>query len=162
MPVKIIQLVQENKTLVGLLAVGGYFLKTLYTNRKRKIFISFHSKNDAKHKNLLNAWQENQDFEFNFHDKSVGISINSDNKDVIKKEISKKLNEANLIFCIIGERTNERAWVNWELEKAKELNKKIIATKIKHNYKSPKCLLNSGIQFIKFEQEAILEAIRKS
>lgn len=135
----------------------------LYKKRKRRIFVSYHSKNDAKYKNLLNAWQKNQDFKFDFHDTSVGVSIKTTNESRIKAGITRKLNESNLVLCIVGEETHQRPIVNWELEKANELGKKIIIVKIKSNYKSPEYLLNLGVTMIKgFKKEEILKEIYKS
>ncbi len=137
--------------------------RSLYKKRNRKIFVSYHSKNDAKYKSLLNAWQKNKDFEFDFHDNSVGVSIKTNNESRIKAEITKKLNKSNLVLCIVGEKTYLRPMVNWELEKAKELDKKLIIVKIKSYYKSPKCLLNSKIRIINsFKKDAILKEIYKS
>ena len=147
------------------LGVFGIFstVKTMYKKRNRNIFVSYHSKNDAKYKNLLNAWKKNKDFEFDFHDHSVGISIKTNNESRIKAGITQKLNNSNLILCIVGEETHLRPMVNWELEKAKELNKKVIIVKIKSYYKSPKCLLNSKIKIINgFKKEAILKEIYNS
>ena len=134
----------------------------LWKKRKRRIFVSYHSKNDAQYRKTLNMWSKNENFDFDFDDNSVGISINSESESVIKRGISRKINESNLIICIIGEDTHKRPLVNWELEKAQKLNKKIIPIKIKHNFKAPKCLLNQGINFIKFEQKSIQNAIFKS
>jgi hypothetical protein len=135
----------------------------LYKQRKRKIFVSYHSKNDSKYKNLLNAWQKNQDFEFDFHDTSVGVSIKTTNESRVKAGITRKINESNLILCIVGEETHQRPMVNWELEKAKELGKKLIIVKIKSHYKAPECLLGSNIKILnRFKKEEIIEEIYKS
>ena len=142
--------------------VVGYFIYNKYKSRKRKIFVSFHSKRDAKYRNILKAWQKNKDFEFDFYDTSVGVSIKSEDDATVKRVISRKVNESNLILCIIGEETHKRPMVNWELEKAKELNIKIIASKIENHYKAPKCLLNSNIKFEKFSEKNINAAIKNS
>lgn len=134
----------------SILVVVG--IRHLYKKRNRKIFVSYHSKNDARYKNMLSAWNNNQEFEFSFDDKSVGISINSTDDSRIKAGITRKLNKSNLVLCIVGEETHKRPMVNWELQKAKELNKKIIVVKTKNYYKTPSCLLNSNIKILnKFE-----------
>ena len=38
---------------------------------KRKIFVSFDFENDRNYKYLLDAWNENSEFEFEFDDKST-------------------------------------------------------------------------------------------
>lgn len=150
------------KNILSIVGVSS-FIYYIFRKRKRNIFVSYHSKNDAKYKSLLCAWQKNEYFEFDFHDKSIGISINSTNDSRIKAGITKKINESNLILCIVGKETHERPMVNWELEKAKELDKKIIVVKTNSKYKTPSCLLNSGIKILnKFEQKSIIKEIYKS
>jgi hypothetical protein len=152
-----------NLIRLGAIALLGMTGWSLYKKRKRKIFVSYHSKNDARYKNLLNAWQNNQDFEFDFHDNSVGISIKTDKEDRIKAGITSKLNKSNLLLCIVGKETHLRPMVNWELEKAKELGKKIIIIKIQYHYKTPKCLLSSNTKIINgFKKEEIVKEIYRS
>lgn len=154
-----------NSKLKFLLPIIGISLTSyfLYKKRRRKIFVSYHSKKEAKYKNMLKAWQKNLNFDLDFHDKSVGISINTNNESRIKAGITKNLNESNLVLCIVGEETYQRPMINWELDKAKELGKKILVVKTNSKFKVPKCLLNSGIIILKkFEKEAILNAIYKS
>lgn len=153
-----------NKTTIklGLFSLATIFLVSMYKTRKRNIFVSYHHAEDTKYKNLLKAWNKNNEFDLDFYDHSADVSIKSTNGGVIRQVISKKINKSNLVLCIIGEKTYQRPVVNWELEKAKELNKRIIAVKLKNTYKSPKCLLNSGVEFVKsFNQKDILNAINK-
>lgn len=154
-----------NSKLKFLLPIIGISLTSyfLYKKRRRKIFVSYHSKKEAKYKNMLKAWQKNSNFDLDFHDKSVGLSINTNNESRIKAGITKNLNESNLILCIVGEETHQRPMINWELEKAKELNKKILVVKTNNKYKTPECLLGSNIRIIKkFEKDLILKEIYKS
>ena len=137
--------------------ITSYFILDKYKSRKRRIFVSYHSIKDANYKTMLNAWKMNDNFAFDFDDHSVGISINSEDESYIKKVITDRLHESNLVLCIIGKKTYERPFIDWELQKAKKLNKKIIAVKIKNNYKAPKCLLNSNIKFYKFSKENTLK-----
>jgi len=81
-------------SIIGISLTSYY----LYRKRKRKIFVSYHSKKEAKYKNILKAWQKNSNFDLDFHDKSVGISINTNNESRIKAGITKKLNESNLYY----------------------------------------------------------------
>lgn len=51
---------------------------------KKKIFISYDYDNDKKSKNLLKAWDANENFDFSFSDQSADVSINSTNASTIK------------------------------------------------------------------------------
>lgn len=147
----------------GLILLASAYAAYKYKNRKRRIFVSYYHADDAKYKNTLKLWSKNSKFKFDFHDHSADVSIKSQNEGVIRQVISKKINQSNVVLCIVGENTHTREWVDWELKKAKELNKRIIVVKIKSTNKSPKCLLNSGVTFVKaFKEKDILDAINKS
>lgn len=61
---------------------------------KRKIFISYDYDIDRNYKNMLLAWDKNQDFDFGFSDQSADVSIDSNDAAAIKRTISAKINEA--------------------------------------------------------------------
>ena len=92
---------------------------------KPKIFISYDYDNDKHYKNLLLAWDQNDEFDFAFSDHSADVSIQSTNADAIKRAISAKINSATHFLCIVGAETCTSGWVTWEIDKAKELKKKL-------------------------------------
>lgn len=127
---------------------------------KKKIFISYDYSNDSKHKNLLKAWDANGAFDFSFKDRSADVSVNSHDAAVIKRAISAKINSATYFLCIVGEETHKSDWVEWEVTKAVELKKKIIAVKINSSNAAPLGLLGVGAAWAKsFSEEAITKAI---
>ena len=93
---------------------------------KRKIFVSFDFENDRNYKYLLEAWNGNSDFEFEFDDKSTR-EINSWNISTIKAALTRKINEADYTIVIVGKEANKRHkdsqligyknWQNFEYEK---------------------------------------------
>lgn len=129
----------------------------------KKVFVSYHSAaEDTLHKNLLVAWSENDNgfFDIKFDDTSVGVSINSDNASYIKSVIKGKISESPIFLCLIGENTHNSDWVKWEIDKAVELNKKIVAVKIKNSYQSPLNILGVGASWAKsFGYESIKNAL---
>ena len=126
---------------------------------KKKIFIGYDYDNDKNYKNILLAWDENKVFDFNFTDKSADVSINSHDVDVIKRAISAKINQSDIFLCLIGEHTRKSEWIKWEIRKAIELEKKIIAVKIKKDYESPDEIKNANA---KWAMSFTFEAIKKS
>jgi len=128
---------------------------------KKKIFISYDYDNDKHYKNILKAWDANGTFDFSFHDHSADVSINSTNAAAIKRAISAKINSATYFLCIVGEKTHKSSWVKWEIDKAVELNRKIVAVKIKSTNTTPNELLHVGASWaMSFTQEAITKAIK--
>lgn len=130
---------------------------------KKKIFISYDYDNDKKSKNLLKAWDANENFDFSFSDQSADVSINSTNASTIKSAISAKINNATFFLCLIGEKTHESDWVRWEIEKAISLNKKLVAVKIEATYTSPPEILGVGASWaMSFTFESIKKAIEEA
>lgn len=128
--------------VVGLIAIGGFALKWL--SKKQRIFVSYYYRDDNKYKNLLTAWSENKKFEIEFEDGSADISVKSKSRAVVRRVLSRKIREADVLLVLVGEKSHRRSWIAWELKKAKELRKRIVAVKIKPEYQSPKELLSAG------------------
>lgn len=126
---------------------------------KPRIFISYDYDNDKHYKNLLVAWDKNDEFDFAFSDQSADVSIQSTNADAIKRAISAKINSGTHFLCIVGSRTSSSAWVTWEINKAKELKKKLVAVKTDSDNKTPTGLLNAGASWaMSFTFDAIKKA----
>lgn len=127
---------------------------------KKKIFISYDYDNDKKYKNILKAWDANGTFDFSFHDYSADVSIKSTNASVIKSAISAKINHATYFLCIVGTETHKSDWVKWEIEKAVELNKKIVAVKMDKSNTTPIELYSVGASWaLSFAEILITVAI---
>lgn len=126
----------------------------------KKIFISYDYDNDKHYKNMLKAWDANGTFDFSFDDHSADISINSTDAAAIKRAISAKINNATYFLCIVGEKTHSSNWVRWEIDKAVELNKKIVAVKISSTNTTPSELLGVGAKWaMSFTEASITNAI---
>ncbi len=139
---------------------------------KKKIFVSFDYEKDRRYKFLLEAWNKNSEFEFEFDDKSTR-EINSWNIPTIKAGLSRKINEADYTLVIIGEDANKlhkdrsligyRNWQNYEIAKSKELGKKLIAVKLNFNNESPDELIGVGASWAySFTEDAIMKAVRSA
>ena len=126
----------------------------------KKIFISYDYDNDKHYKNLLKAWDANGAFDFNFNDQSADVSINSTNAAVIKRAISAKISNAIYFLCIVGEKTYNSSWVKWEIDKAVELNRRIVAVKTKSTNTTPNELLGVGATWaMSFSEDGITNAV---
>ncbi|OQX22741.1 MAG: hypothetical protein BWK80_29570 [Desulfobacteraceae bacterium IS3] len=139
---------------------------------KRKIFVSFDYENDRRYKFLLEAWDKNPLFEFNFADWS-SQEIDSWNIPVIKAGLTRKINETTGTLIIIGEYANTlhkdhkligyRNWINFEIAKSVENKNRLIAVKIDKSYESPEELLGRGAKWaLSFTQDAIWKAVNEA
>ena len=130
---------------------------------KKTIFISYDYDNDKHWKNLLVAWDKNDDFAFTFYDASVDVSVNSTNAAAIKRVISARINGATRFLCIVGKHTHKSGWVKWEIEKAVELKRKLIAVKTDAENTSPDAILGVGASWaMSFTFDAIKKAVDKA
>ncbi len=126
---------------------------------KKKIFISYDYDNDKHYKNLLVAWDKNKEFDFAFYDASVDVSVDSTDAAAIKRIISARIKNATHFLCIIGKHTHKSGWVEWEIEKAVELKRKLVAVKIDSGNTS-----HSAIQGVsaKWAMSFTFESIKKA
>lgn len=129
----------------------------------KRIFISYRADDEGSmYKNLLIAWTKNDNghFDLDYNDTSVGTSINSEDANYIKSIIKKKIISSEVFLCLIGKNTSTSNWVKWEIDRAIELNKKIVAVKIKDSYISPSNIFGVGATWAKsFTYDSIKNAI---
>ncbi len=103
---------------------------------KKHIFVSFDYDNDRTYKLTLQMWDKNTNIDFFFSDKSSN-EINSDVISVVRGNLTKKIQNATAILVLVGNYYHEqhkdhkdigyKNWQTFEVEKAKELGKKVIA-----------------------------------
>ena len=127
---------------------------------KKTIFISYDYDNDKHLKNLLVAWDKNGEFDLTFNDASVDVSVNSTDAAAIKRVISRHISGATRFLCIVGKHTHKSGWVEWEIEKAVELKRKLIAVKTDAENTSPDAIRGVGTSWaMSFTFNAIKKAV---
>jgi len=96
-------------------------------------------------------------------DRSADVSIESTNAETIKTILSSKINKGTYFIVIIGKFTQHCDWVKWEIAKAKELKKKIIAIKTNPKNQAPDELYGAGASWVhSFRLNIINNAISKA
>ena len=91
---------------------------------KRQVFFSFHYDNDN--------WRAGQVRKMGTVDSSSTFSDNDweevkeKSESKIKEWIDEQLNKRSCLVVLIGEKTANRKWINYEIKKAYELNKGIV------------------------------------
>lgn len=124
------------------------------------IFVSYDYDNDRQYKNTLKMWASNSRVDFTFNDVSIDISVNSRDPGVIKRAISRRIAQSDVVVCIVGRSTNRSSWVRWEIEKAVELRRSIAAVKIEASNPTPESLYGIGAKWaMSFTFESIKNAI---
>lgn len=139
---------------------------------KKKVFVSFDYDNDKHYKRLLEAWDANPDFDFNFSDLS-STEIKTDDISRVKAGLTTKINQATYTLVIIGKEANKKHkdsasigyknWQNFEIARSKSNNNKLVGVKIDSLYDSPEELLGCGAKWaMSFKQEAIIKALKEA
>ena len=137
---------------------------------KMKVCVSYDHEHDHRYRRLLEAWDAHTDIPFSF-DSQTPEEINSENYSVIKGVLTRKIGDATRLLVIVGQYATQRHprwreigdhnWMYWEINKAKELGKKIVAVKLSRSHDSPPPLLNSGASWAySFELEPITDALK--
>ena len=127
------------------------------------MFISFDYDNDKFYKNLLVDWDKNGVFDFTFSDDFVNIPVNGTDAGLIRLVISEHISDCPIFLCIVGEQTHKNDWVTWQIDKAIELEKKIIAVKTDRSNTIPAGLDSSKTTWaFKFNFDSIKKAVEES
>ena len=129
---------------------------------KKSVFVSFDYDNDRHYKDLLCAWDANPDFDFSFNETFPRVAVDSNDAEAIKSVLAQKIGAATHLLAIIGKYTYS-GWVGWEINKAKELKKKLVAVKSDREYTAPAALFGSGATWaMSFTRDAVLEALKEA
>lgn len=129
---------------------------------KTKVFVSYDHSEDAHYKRLLQAWDANSSFDFEFDSRGPNVPINSENASVIKTSLTKMMQNATHLLVLVGEKSNASTWMTWEIARAKQsdIKLKLAAVKISKNNVTPPGLLNTGTAWAtSFERDRIVEAL---
>jgi len=129
---------------------------------KHKVFISYDHSEDVLYKRLLQAWDANDKFDFEFDSRGPNLAINSTEASVIKTSLAKMMKSATHILVIVGAKSHESDWITWEIERAKQSDTKlkIAAIKLEKANITPPGLLNVGTAWAtSFTRDRIINAL---
>jgi hypothetical protein len=93
---------------------------------KRNVFISFAAE-DLDEVNLLRAHAKNENSDIEFNDHSVREPYESDRADYIKRRIEERISRASCTVVYLSDHVAQSSWVAWEVQRSRELGKKVIA-----------------------------------
>jgi len=111
---------------------------------KQKVFISYDYDHDKAFKDRLLGWDANQEFDFSAYDQSFGVAVDSPKAVVIKQDLAARIRDASYYLCIVGKESYRSGWVEWEVQKAIELKKKLVAAKTDSINNSPTAMQRVG------------------
>jgi hypothetical protein len=126
----------------------------------KKVFVSYDHSEDVDYKRLLQAWDANTSFDFEFDSRGPNVQIDSYEASVIRGALTTKMKSADYLLVIVGEKTHTSKWVRWEISRAKEsdVKLKLAAVKIKSYYPLPEGLAGASVAS-NFTLEGIVNAL---
>lgn len=79
----------------------------------------------------------------------------------LKRLLRMKMNWASTVVVLVGKRTHERPWVDWEIRKANELGKRIVGVYARGGTKAdlPLALEDYGHALVNWNSESLIDAI---
>jgi hypothetical protein len=129
---------------------------------KTKVFVSYDHSEDVNYKRLLQAWDANNSFEFEFDSRGPDVAINSDNAATVKAALTTKMKSATHLLVLVGEKSHKSSWMTWEIDRAKQSDTKLklAAVKLSKSNTTPAGLLNVGTAWAtSFERDRIVDAL---
>lgn len=86
--------------------------------------------------------------------------INSDRASVVKANITKRLEDTDVVLAIAGIFASHSDWMQWEMDKAKELGIKVIGVIPRGQERISQEVYNRSIVDVRWNADSIVEAIR--
>lgn len=113
---------------------------------KKKVFVSYDHSEDLKYKDALRMWHANENFDFEFDQRSPNEPIDTTKASAIKAALATKMKQADYLLVIVGAKSSTSKWMNWEISRAKEsdINLKLAAVKIESSNILPAGLTTSN------------------
>lgn len=122
-----------------------------------RVFVSYDHDNDRLYRRLLEAWNANGEFAFDFSDPAAGSRIEIGDEGALQRAVARKIGAAQTFLCLVGRDTHRCARVEWEIARAVALGKEIVAVKIDSSCPTPPALIEAGARWA---SSFTLDAIR--
>ena len=130
---------------------------------KTRVFVSYDHSEDALYKRLLQAWDSNPQFDFDFDSRGPNVAINSSDDGTIKAALTTKMKTATHLLVLVGAKSNLSDWMMWEIDRAKQsdIRLKVAAVKLAKDNATPTGLLGTGNSWAtSFERDRVVDALQ--
>ncbi len=127
----------------------------------KQVYLSFDHENDGYYKDVLVNWSKMPGFaQLWINDEPPAEPVDSPGAELVKQALAKKIGAASGLLCVIGATSSTDGWMEWEIRKADELGKRIIAVRINRDCAVPEMLSDMGATCaMSFTFEGIRRAI---
>lgn len=126
-----------------------------------KIFVSHCWNYDNDLQNLKNLLNSRGYFSAEYKQAERSNPINSSNAPVIKANITKKLEDSDIVLGIAGMYASYSEWMPWELDKAIELGLNVIGVIPRGQERISQVVSSRSIVDVHWNTESLVKAIRE-
>jgi hypothetical protein len=129
-------------------------------NRKQ-LYLSFDHENDGYYREVLDTWSKMPGFaSFWVNDQPPAVPVDSEAAEPIKQALARRIGAAGGLLCVVGQNSSTSDWMEWEIRKADELGKRLIAVRVNRDCAFPELLSDVGATCaMSFTFEGIRRAI---
>jgi len=125
-----------------------------------RVFLSF-IEEDKERVTGLRLLAATPNYDLEFYDESVRVSIDSRDAEYVKQRIREKINRTSVTVCLISENTYTSGWVDWELEESAKKQNTIIAMALKGVDRAvlPRLILDNGLVFYAWDPQHLMNLL---
>ena len=125
------------------------------------LFISHSWDYDDKLQDLKNLINSRDYFPAEYTQIERSCPINSDRAAVVKANITKRLEHSDVLLAIAGVFASHSDWMQWEMDKAKELGLKVIGIIPRGQERISQEVYKRSVIDVRWNADSIVDAIRK-
>lgn len=130
-------------------------------DKTKNVFISHFGKDD-EHVQKLKANMAEKGYILKNSSIDSTKPNRANNPEYIRRLLRMRIHWAGTFICLIGPKTHQREWVNWEIEQAHKKGKKIVGVFVhgeKENAKVPENFEKYGHELVGWNSDKIIQAI---
>lgn len=118
-------------TILGAI-LGALTFREIEMSYRNKTYVIFEAGNDLNKYQLMRAWKQNKNIDFNFHDAhDLNTITNLANEETTKAKLRQRFSNAKKAIVLIGEKTKTHyRFVRWEIEVAQALGLPLVAVNL--------------------------------
>lgn len=124
------------------------------------IFISHSWQYSDTLESLRKLINERGYFNATYEESTKDDPINSENETYIKRRLSDKISSSDVILALAGIYASHSSWMQWELDKAIELNIPIIGVIPRGQERISSIVSTRSVTDVRWNTESIVKAIR--
>jgi hypothetical protein len=97
------------------------------------------------------------------NDQPPTMPVDAPDADSYKEALAQRIRAASGLLCVLGAESSTNGWMEWEIKKADQLGKRIIAVRINRDVAVPELLSDLGATCaMSFTYEGIRRAIEEA